>query len=200
LKQKLAQQIDDVKMHAIGAKIVHDYYNKRGMVVHNQKGMTFVIKGDGHAGEAPEARQIIALAVLESRTQITETAKTGTISNPMDVWDYTPAMDKTALTETSGRKVMDTMFADSDYLWHLIKDNFSVGQSKNNDAAEQAGSANNPIEQKISNTRTPADAGVPPMRSWLNRRRDYVARAISQPTSSPGQTVNDGKAGKGQQK
>ena len=47
-------------------------YNRRGMIVRNAKGMTFVIKGDGHLGETPEARRVIALAVLESRNQISE--------------------------------------------------------------------------------------------------------------------------------
>jgi hypothetical protein len=199
LRQELSKKIDDVKMHAIGAKIVHDYYNKRGMLVHNKKGMSFVIKGDGHAGEAPEARQIIAMAVLESRTQVTEIASTGTTPNPLDVWDYTPAIDKTVLTETSGRKVMDTMFADSDYLWHLIKDNFSVGQTKSNAEAEKRSSANNPIEKQIGNTRAPADVGAPPMQSWLNRRRDYIARVTSQPQRSPEHGTDDGKAPKGHQ-
>lgn len=68
-------------------------YNRHGMIVRNAKGMTFVIKGDGHLGETPEARRVIALAVLESRNQISERRATGTATNPMDVWDYTPSED-----------------------------------------------------------------------------------------------------------
>jgi hypothetical protein len=154
------------------------------LIVHNKKGMTFEIKGDGTADAAPQARQIIAMAVLESRNQITEMTNAGSTGNPMSVWDYTPDLDKTAFTQTSGLKVMNFMFADSDYLWHLIKDSFSVTQTTSTDA-EQGASANDPTQQRIrgprgdgAGSRAPADVGTAPIRSWFQRRHDYVAAQV----------------------
>ena len=198
LKQKLAQQIDDIKLHAIGAKVVHDYYNRNGVIVHNKKGMTFLIKGDGHADEAPVARRVIAMAVLESRNQITETAKAGATANPMDVWDYTPDIDKTQFTETSGLKVMDLMFADSTYLWELIKDNFSVAAKPAGDH-ERAASASDPTQQAIgkgppsgagAGSRAQADVGQVPIRAWFDRRQAFVQDQVGKPQAKPEQGVN----------
>ncbi len=177
LKQKLEQRIDDATLRGIGAKLVHDYYNKRGVVVHNRKGMTFMIKGDNTSAEAPEARRIIAMAVLESRNQITEMSKQGSTKNQMDVWDYTPDIDKTRFTETSGPKVMAMMFSDGDYLWHLIKSNFSVSAGPS-DSGRQSNSAQDPIQQRIAGRPPPADVGTPPLRGWLERRRAYVKQYV----------------------
>jgi len=98
LKQKLEKQVDEPSLRAIGAKLVHDYYNRHGLVVHNRKGMTFVTKGDGHSDEAPEAQQIIAMAVLTSRDQITQTAATGAMPDPMAAWAYVPDLKTTQFT------------------------------------------------------------------------------------------------------
>jgi hypothetical protein len=171
--------MDATKMRGIGAKLVHDYYNKRGMVVHNKKGAMFVIKGDGHADEAPEAREIIALAVLASRDQITQLAATGTMPNPLDVWAYTPDIDKTQFTRLSGRAVLEYQFADSTYLWHLIKDNFTLADppvkgnqqeiSKYNRA--QQGVAKEPGKR---DGKSPADVGTSPLKTWFAKRQEYV--------------------------
>ena len=177
LKQKLEQQIHDTELRGIGAKIVHDYYNKRGLIVHNRKGMTFMIKGDNTSAEAPEARRIIAMAVLESRNQITEMAGQGATKNPMDVWDYSPDIDKTQFTETSGPKVMEMMFSNSEYLWHLIKNNFSVSAGGPSGGG-QSTSAQDPIQQRIAGRPPPADVGTPPLRGWLERRRAYVKQYV----------------------
>jgi len=180
LKQKLEQQIDGPKLHAIGAKLVHDYYNTRGLIVHNKKGMIFMVKGDGSADKAPEAMQIISLAVLESRNQITEMAANGATGNPMDVWDYTPDFDKTAFTETSGRKVLDTMFQDSSYLWHLIKDNFSVAEKKDTAASDESESKN-AVQKEMEGRGVTYDPGPAPLPAWLARRRQYVQQNAQSP-------------------
>jgi hypothetical protein len=170
LKQKLDHMMDETKLHGIGAKLVHDYYNRHGMLVHNNKGMTFMLKGDGRADQAPEARQIIAMAVLESRNQITETVEKGTTANPMNVWDYTPSIDKTTFTETSGRKVLDKMFSDSTYLWNLLKDHFSIEEEPKTD--EKEASKRNAVERRIEVQHV--DVGKAPMHSWLARRHQFV--------------------------
>jgi hypothetical protein len=179
LKQTLAAKIDATKMRGIGAKLVHDYYNKRGMVVHNKKGAAFVIKGDGHADEAPEAREIIALAVLASRDQITQLAATGTMPSPLDVWAYTPDLDKTQFTRLSGRAILEYQFADSTYLWNLIKGYFTLGDApvKGN---QQDRSKYNRAQQGVAKQpgkrdgKLPADVGTSPLKTWFARRQAYV--------------------------
>lgn len=174
MKQKLEKKIDDATLRSIGAKVVHDYYNRHGIPVHNQKGMSFEIKGDDTASEAPEARKIIAMAVLASRDQITDMAHSGTAGSPLDVWAYTPDLDKTAFTQADGPSVMKQMFDDGDYLWALIKDNFSLGEPPDTEP-ERVASKNNPAQQAIAGGgRTVADVGTAPMRAWLERRRQYV--------------------------
>ena len=184
LKQKLDKELDAPRLHAIGAKLVHDYYNRRGLLVHNAKGMTFMIKGDGSAEQAPAALRIIELAILESRTQITEMANNGATANPMAVWDYTPALDKTLFTETSGRKVLDLMFQDSEYLWHLIKDNFSVTATADTTAYEKAASQN-AVQEPMPGRGLLQDPGTPPLQSWLERRRQYVQQHGRAPSPGP---------------
>ncbi|HWU91298.1 MAG TPA: DUF4157 domain-containing protein [Kofleriaceae bacterium] len=179
LKQVLAAKIDATRMRGIGAKLLHDYYNKRGMVVHNKKGATFLIKGDGHAAEAPEAREIIALAVLASRDQITQLAATGTMPNPLDVWAYTPDFDKTQFTRLSGRAILEHQFADSTYLWNLIKGYFSLGDvpPKGN---QQEVSKHNRAQQGVAKEpgkrdgKSPVDVGTSPLKTWFAKRQEYV--------------------------
>lgn len=179
LKQTLREKIDDTKLRGIGAKLVHDYYNRRGMVVHNKKGATFVLKGDGHADEAPQAREIIALAVLASRDQITQLAATGAMPNPLDVWAYTPDIDKTQFTQLSGRAVLEYQFADSTYLWNLIKGYFSLGDPPTKDH-RQAVSKYNRAQQGVAKQpgkrdgKAPADVGTSPLKTWFARRQEYV--------------------------
>jgi hypothetical protein len=188
LKQTLAAKIDATRMRGIGAKLVHDYYNKRGMVVHNKKGATFVIKGDGHADEAREAREIIALAVLASRDQITQLAATGTMPNPLEVWAYTPDIDKTQFTRLSGRAILEYQFADSTYLWNLIKGYFTLGdppaksnaQDRSAKSNAQDRSKYNRAQQGVAkepgkrNGTLPADVGTSPLKAWFARRQEYV--------------------------
>lgn len=192
MKQQLDQKIDATTMHAIGAKIVHDYYNSNGLIVHNRKGMTFVIKGDGTADAAPEARQIIAMAVLESRTQITELAHSGIVPNPMEVWDYTPDFDKTAFTEANSQIIFDTVFQDPDHLWHLVKDHFSASAGGGDDSQSQQ----NPVQEEMPGRGKQVDVGVPPVQSWLKRRHEYVRKFGTQPDpNQPGRptfTTADG--------
>lgn len=179
LKQVLAAKIDTTRMHGIAAKLVHDYYNKRGMVVHNKKGATFLIKGDGHAAEAPEAREIIALAVLASRDQITQLAATGTMANPLDVWAYTPDFDKSQFTRLSGRAILEHQFADSTYLWNLIKGYFALGDAPAKDNRQEV-SKYNRAQQGVAKQpgqrggTSPADVGTSPLKTWFAKRQAYV--------------------------
>lgn len=179
LKQKLEAQVDTTALRAIGAKLVHDYYNRHGLVVHNRKGMTFVTKGDGHADEAPEARQIIAMAVLASRDQITQTAATGAMPDPMAVWAYVPDLKTTQFTSLSGRAIMDMMFSDSAYLWRLIKNNFSLTEVPST-ANEQQQSKYAPAQKKIESkgNRVPVDKGTTPLGDWFARRHQYVRKLV----------------------
>ncbi|MDB4959145.1 MAG: hypothetical protein JWO36_6714 [Myxococcales bacterium] len=208
LKGKLDEKLqDDAVTRSIGAKVVHDYYNRNGMIVHNAKGMTFMIKGDGHAAEAPEARQIIAMAVLESRDQIREAATTGTMGDPMKVWDYSPSIDKTEFTEVSGAKIMALMFSDGPYLWQLIKDHFSADVKPSGDNGF-ADSANNPTEKAISGGRretgstpnaqardseaggAPLDMGHQPARVWFEKRQAYVQAQVVKDEDRPENGAN----------
>jgi hypothetical protein len=174
LKAKLKEQLGDPQaLHGIGAKVVHDYYNTRGMIVHNRKGMTFMIKGDDHASEAPEARQIIALAVLASRDQITQVKDTGASVNPMDVWAYTPDPGHTQLTLANGSQIMEIMFADTKYLWEMIKKNFTLLQAPDTHQ-EQASSKYSHQEQKLAKGKVPVDVGTTPMKSYFAKRHQYV--------------------------
>jgi len=179
LKQVLAKKIDGPRMNGIAAKLVHDYYNKRGMVVHNKKGATFLIKGDGHAAEASQAREIIALAVLASRDQITQLAATGTMPNPLDVWAYTPDFDKTQFTRLSGRAILEHQFADSTYLWHLIKGYFTLADAPAKDNRQQV-SKHNRAQQGVAKQpgkrdgKAPADVGTSPLKTWFAKRQEYV--------------------------
>jgi hypothetical protein len=179
LKQKLEAQVDDNALRAIGAKLVHDYYNRHGLVVHNRKGMTFVTKGDGHADEAPEARQIIAMAVLTSRDQITQTATTGVMPDPMAVWAYVPDLKTTQFTTLSGRAIMDMMFSDSTYLWRLIKNNFSLAEVPST-ANEQQQSKYAPAQKQIESkdNRVAVDKGTTPLGDWFARRHQYVRKLV----------------------
>jgi hypothetical protein len=175
LKQKLDKEVDETAMRGIGAKLVHDYYNRNGLVVHNRKGMTFVTKGDGHADEAPEARQIIAMAVLTSRDQITQTAATGVMPDPMAAWAYVPDLKTTQFTTLSGRAVMEKMFNDTTYLWRLIKNNFSLVQAPTS-GNEQQVSKYAPAEKQIN--RLPVDKGTTPLGDWFARRHQYVRKLV----------------------
>jgi hypothetical protein len=179
LKQQLDKKIDDNILRSIGAKLVHDYYNRHGLVVHNRKGMTFVTKGDGHADEAPEARQIIAMAVLASRDQITQTAATGAMPDPMAVWAYVPDLKTTQFTSLSGRAIMDKMFSDSAYLWHLIKNNFTIADAPST-ANEQQISKYAPAEKQIESkgNRVAVDKGTKPLGEWFARRHQYVRKLV----------------------
>jgi hypothetical protein len=179
LKQQLQDKLekDPSLLHSILTKLVHDYYNDHGMIVQNKKGMTFVILGDGNADKAPQAMQIIELAVLESRNQITELATQGKTGNPMDVWDYTPDMDKTAFTEANGPKVLEFMLADGDRLWRLAAPSFELSGGGGGDA--QAKSRASEPEQNIGRGK-PADLGTPPVQSWLKQRQAYVAQQLAQ--------------------
>ncbi|HEY4239977.1 MAG TPA: hypothetical protein VGM88_09190 [Kofleriaceae bacterium] len=181
MRQQLDKKLDATTLHGIGAKLVHDYYNRHGMVVHNRKGMTFIIMGDGHAIEAPEARKVIAMAVLESRNQITETVKSGATANMLSVWDYTPDIDKTAFTLDSGRKILDLMFQSPSYLWDLLKEHFPTAKSdKDPDKdASKASHGEKAIKEanhegKDSKRGTPADIGAAPLKSWFEQRQAYV--------------------------
>ncbi len=197
MKQNLKAQIDDTKLRGIGAKVVHDYYNQRGLIVRNRKGMTFVTKGDTTAGQSGEAQRIIALAILESRTQIRECAETNSVPNAQDVWDYTPDFDKTLFTETSGKKAMQIMFADGLYMWNLIKEVFKLKkvEDANKAAAESSAekSRDNSVEDGIQGpphqgrgAHAPADVGVGPLRDWLKRRREYIAKHGAPADDAPG--------------
>jgi hypothetical protein len=179
LKQQLEKKVDDSALRGIGAKLVHDYYNRHGLVVHNRKGMTFVTKGDGHADEAPEARQIIAMAVLASRDQITQTAATGLPPDPLAVWGYTPDLKSTQFTALSGRAVMEKMFNDSAYLWRLIKNNFSLTDVPST-GNEQESSKYAPAQKQIASkgNRVPVDTGTTPLGDWFARRHQYVRKLI----------------------
>lgn len=179
LKQTLEEKIDATRMRGIGAKLLHDYYNRRGMVVHNKKGATFVIKGDGHADEAPEAREIIALAVLASRDQITQLAANGAMPNPLDVWAYTPDFDKTQFTRLSGRAILEYQFSDSTYLWNLIKGYFALGDPPVKSNAQER-SKYNRAQQGVAKEpgrrdgKAPVDVGTSPLKTWFAKRQEYV--------------------------
>ena len=132
--------------------------------------------------EAPEAREIIALvalAVLASRDQITQLAATGTLPNPLDVWAYTPDIDKTQFTRLSGRAILEHQFADSTYLWNLIKGYFTLGDAppKGN---QQDVSKYNRAQQGVAKQpgkrdgKSPADVGTSPLKTWFARRHEYV--------------------------
>jgi Domain of unknown function (DUF4157) len=175
LKQTLQKKVDDNTLRAIGTKLVHDYYNRHGLVVHNRKGMTFVTKGDGHADEAPEARQIIAMAVLTSRDQITQTAATGAMPDPMAVWAYVPDLKTTQFTSLSGKAIMEKMFSDSTYLWRLIKNNFSIADAPST-TNEQQSSKYAPAQKQIN--RLPVDKGTTPLGDWFARRHQYVRKLV----------------------
>lgn len=179
LKQQLDHKVNDNILRSIGAKLVHDYYNRHGLVVHNRKGMTFVTKGDGHADEAPEARQIIAMAVLTSRDQITQTAATGAMPDPMAAWAYVPDLKTTQFTSLSGRAIMDMMFSDSAYLWRLIKNNFSLADAPST-ANEQEQSKYAPAQKQIESkgNRVQVDKGTTPLGDWFARRHQYVRKLV----------------------
>jgi len=183
MAQKLLGLLDDTLLHGIAAKLVHDYYNRNGMLVHNRKGMTFLTKGDGRADEAPEAQRIMSLAVLESRNQITQMGRTGQTPDLMQVWDYTPDFDKTMFTETSGKQVLQLIFSDGDRLWRMLKEYFT--------AIPKPAPARTPggVDKGIAATADPgedpkaapdgrvtADMGTPPVRSWLRKRREYIRK------------------------
>ena len=171
-------------------------YNRHGMIVRNAKGMTFVIKGDGHLGETPEARRVIALAVLESRNQISERRATGTATNPMDVWDYTPSEDGSVFTEDSGATILASQLSDSEYLWNLLKDDFESLPPQEPPSNTQQKSANHYAEKEIDQEGRDrdvssydavgeggrcelVDAGQPPVRQWFRRRREYLQQHLT---------------------
>lgn len=176
LIDRLGEQIKDKRqLRAFGAKLVHDYYNKRGLIVHNRKGMTFLTMGDGRADQMPEATQIIALAILESRNQITEMIRDGkTSTEPFSIWDYTPDFDRTVFTQTSGRRVLTEMMSDGDYLWNMMKGHASFGAGDDGDQRRRAASVMNPDETRAA-LRTPADVGARPMKAGFKQRAAYVA-------------------------
>ncbi len=182
MRRELKKQIDDDTLHGIGAKVVHDYYNRTGIIVHNKKGMTFEIKGDGRAADNVVARQIIALAVLESRTQITEMARQGHTGNPMEVWDYVPDLDRTQFTNANGSKVLSLMFNDAAYLWGLIKEFIAMLEIGDNAKKPAA-----------SGSRVPADFGSAPFRAYFARRQADIARLATTNIAQPGEpTTVDG--------
>lgn len=197
LKQQLEAQMTHDGLRAFGAKVVHDYYNRHGMIVQNAKGMTFVIKGDGHLDETPEARRVIALAVLESRNQITDMALHGTAANPMDVWAYTPSEDRTVFTENSGSTILAKQLSDGDYLWNLLKDDFESLPPPAPPSNAQQKSGGNYAEKEIDQEGRErdfnrcdvvrddgrcelVDAGQPPVRQWFRRRREYLQQHLQQ--------------------
>lgn len=197
LKQQLQTKMTHDGLRAFGAKVVHDYYNRHGMIVRNAKGMTFVIKGDGHLGETPEARRVIALAVLESRNQITEIEATGTAANPMDVWDYTPSEDRSVFTEDSGATILARQLSDSEYLWNLLKDDFESLPPPEPPSNAHQKSANHYAEKEIDQEGRDrdfsscdvvgeggrcelVDAGQPPVRQWFRRRREFLQQHLTQ--------------------
>lgn len=197
LKQQLQTKMTHDGLRAFGAKVVHDYYNRHGMIVQNAKGMRFVIKGDGHLDETPEARRVIALAVLESRNQITEMEATGTAANPMDVWDYTPSEDRSVFTENSGATILAKQLSDGDYLWNLLKDDFESLPPPEPPSNARQKSASHYAEKEIDQEGRDRDfsscdvvgedgrcelidAGQPPVRQWFRRRREYLQQHLAQ--------------------
>ncbi len=182
MKSKLKEKINDETLHGIGAKVVHDYYNRHGMIVRNRKGMTFEIKGDGRGADNVVARQIIALAVLESRNQITEMARKGHTGNPMEVWDYVPDLDRTQFTNANGSKVLGIMFNDAAYLWGLIKDFISMVETDDNAKTPAA-----------NGSRVPVDFGSAPFRAYFANRQAEIRSLNAGKHPRPGEpTTVDG--------
>jgi hypothetical protein len=71
-------------------KVVHDYYNKQGIEVHNEKKDHWRTFGDEHLNKSATTWQLAALAVLRSRVDVTQTIGGKPTSHPFAAWDYTP--------------------------------------------------------------------------------------------------------------
>jgi hypothetical protein len=163
--------------------------------------MTFLIKGDGHVAETPEARRIIAMAVLESRNQVTELATIGATGNPMDVWDYTPDEDRSQFTEESGSKILAKQFADGTYLWNLLKDDMASVTSSPPPSDAKQKSEKDPTQKAIrDNTAGGGDSpdgeildpGAPPIRQWFRARRQYLQLQVQNNSKDANRVTADG--------